>query len=144
MLVVGAVGRCDAKVKTIEGLLRAAELGEGLGGHLVGGNVVGVVLDERGEFCEGGVGLALADVLHGKPVAGEGVGGVELEDFGECGDLVHALMVRCGIWGWQVSGWDIDLEVSATRVWNPALERRGRRSCCSLPHRPLWRLDLEE
>jgi hypothetical protein len=104
MLVVGAVGGRDAKVKAIKGFLRAAELGEGLGGHLVGGNVVGVVLDERGEFCEGGVGLALADVLHGKAVAGEGVGGVGLQNFGEGGDLVHALMVRCGTWGWQVTG----------------------------------------
>jgi len=95
MLVVGAVGSGDANVETIEGFLRAAELGEGLGGHLVGGNVVGVVLDECGEFCEGSVGLALADVFHGETVAGEGVGGVGLQNFGESGDLVHGLMVRC-------------------------------------------------
>jgi hypothetical protein len=32
-------------------------------------------------------------VLHGETVAGEGVGGVGGEDFGEGGNLVHLLMV---------------------------------------------------
>jgi hypothetical protein len=41
-------------------------------------------------------------VLHGKAVAGEGVGGVELQKLGEGGDLVHEVMVRCLGWGWQV------------------------------------------
>ena len=111
MLVVGAVGGRDAKVEAVKGFLRAAQFDEGLGGHLVSGNVVGGVLDERGEFREGGVGLALADVLHGEAVAGEGVGGVDLEDFGECGDLVHALMVRCGRWDWQVC-------IRICQIWN--------------------------
>jgi hypothetical protein len=43
-------------------------------------------------------------VLHGQAVAGEGVGGVGGKDFGEGGDLVHDLMVRCCGWGWQVGG----------------------------------------
>jgi hypothetical protein len=43
-------------------------------------------------------------VFHGEAVAGEGVGGVGGEDFGEGGDLVHDLMVRCCGWGWQVLG----------------------------------------
>jgi hypothetical protein len=41
-------------------------------------------------------------VLHGEAVAGEGVGGVGLQNFGEGGDLVHGLMVRCARRGWQV------------------------------------------
>ncbi len=60
------------------------------------------MVDERGEFGEGEVCVALSVVLHGETVAGEGVGGVELQDFVEGGDLVHELMVRCGGWGWQV------------------------------------------
>jgi hypothetical protein len=43
-------------------------------------------------------------VFHGEAVAGEGVGGVGGEDFGECGDLVHNLMVRCYGCCWQVGG----------------------------------------
>lgn len=36
-------------------------------------------------------------MLHGEAVAGEGVGGVELEDFVEGCDLAHMFMVRgCG------------------------------------------------
>jgi hypothetical protein len=63
------------------GFVGAAQFGEGLGGHLVCGDVVGVVVNERGEFGEGEVGVALGGVLHGETVAGEGVGGVGGEDF---------------------------------------------------------------
>jgi hypothetical protein len=62
------------------------------------------VLDEGGELGEGEVGVALGAVLHSQAVAGEGVVGVGGEDFGEGGDLVHDLMVRCCGWGWQVGG----------------------------------------
>jgi hypothetical protein len=102
VLVSGAVGGGDAVVETVEGFVGAAKSGEGLRGHLVGGDIVGVVLDEGGELGEGGVGVALADVLHREAVTGEGVGGVHGEDFGEGGDLVHELMVRFGEGGWQV------------------------------------------
>jgi hypothetical protein len=95
VLIVGAVGGGDAVVKTVEGFAGAAEFGEGLGGHLIGGNVVGAVLDEGGELGEGGVGVALADVLHGEAVASKGVGGVGCEDFSKGCDLIHGLMVRC-------------------------------------------------
>jgi hypothetical protein len=104
-LVVGAVGGRDAVVEAVEGFVGAAEFGEGLGGHLVGGDVVGTVLDEGGELGQGCVGTALADVLHGEAVAREGVRGVGTEDFGEAGDLgvgVHGLMVQFGGWAWQV------------------------------------------
>ena len=49
---------------------------------------------QAGELGEGGVGVALRRVLHGEAVAGEGVGGIELEDFVERGELVHRLIVR--------------------------------------------------
>jgi len=85
VLIASAVGGGDAGVEAGQGFLGAAEGDEGLRGHLVGGNVVGIVLDAGGELAEGGVGMALGDVLHGEAVAGEGVGGIELEDFVERG-----------------------------------------------------------
>ena len=100
--VVGAVGGGDAFVEAGDGFFGAALFGEGLGGHLVGGDVGGVVLDEGGELGEGDGGVALTEVFHGETVAREGVGWVELKDFVEGGDLVHELMVRVGGWGWQV------------------------------------------
>jgi hypothetical protein len=93
--VVGALGGGKARFEACNGFISAALLGHGLSGHLVRGDVVGVVLDEGGEFSECGVNLALAEVLHGEAVTGEGVCGIELQDFGESGDLVHGLMVRC-------------------------------------------------
>jgi hypothetical protein len=81
VLVIGAISGGYAFVEAGQGLLGATLFDEGLGGHLVGGDVVGIVVDEGGEFGEGEVGVALGVVLHGEAVAGEGVGGVELEDF---------------------------------------------------------------
>ena len=75
---------------------------------MVGGDVVGVVVDESGELGEGGGGVALGVVLHGEAVAGEIVGGVGGEDFGEGGDLVHELMVRGDGAGWQVFRTEFD------------------------------------
>ncbi len=102
--IVGAVGGSDAFVEASDGFLGAALLSEGLGGHLIGGDVGRVVLDEGGELGERGGCISVAEVFHGEAVAGEGVGGVELKDFVEGGDLVHELMVRVGGWGWQVGG----------------------------------------
>ena len=93
VLVVGAIGGGDAGVQLSEGLFGTAESDEGLRGHLVGGDVVGVVLDAGGELGEAGGWIALGDVLHGEAVAGEGVGGIELEDFVERGELVHTWIV---------------------------------------------------
>jgi hypothetical protein len=67
------------------------------------------VVDEGGEFGEGVVGGALGVVFHGEAVAGEGVGGVGGEDFGEGGNLVHDLMVRFGGGYWQAWGLNTDL-----------------------------------
>ena len=79
VLVAGAVGGGDALVQALEGLVDAAEGDERLGRHLVGGNVVGVVLDAGGELGQGGLGVAADDVFHGEAVTGEGVGGIELK-----------------------------------------------------------------
>ncbi len=58
--VAGAVGRAARpSFEAGDGFFGAAEFGEGLGGHLVGGDVVGVVLDESGELGEGEIGVAL-------------------------------------------------------------------------------------
>jgi hypothetical protein len=92
--IVGSVGCSDAVVEAGDGFFGAALFGEGLRGHLVGGDVGWVVLDEGGELCESDGGVALTEVFHGEAVASEGVGGVELKDFVEGGDLVHELMVR--------------------------------------------------
>jgi len=93
MGVVGAVGGGEAFFQTGDGFYGTAEFGEGLGGHLVARDIVWVVVDKGGEFVEGEVGVALSVVLDGEAVAGEGVGGVGGEDFGEGGDLIHDLMV---------------------------------------------------
>ena len=76
MAVVGALGSGEALFQAADRFVGAAKFGESLGGHLVGGDVVGIVLDEAGELGEGGVGVALRVVLHGEAIAGEGVGGV--------------------------------------------------------------------
>jgi hypothetical protein len=102
--VSGALGCVETLFQAGDGFVGAAVPGEGLGGHLIGGNVVGVVVDKSGELGESKVGVALCVVLHGEAVAGKGVGWVGDEDFGEGGDLVHELMVRCGEGGWQVLG----------------------------------------
>jgi hypothetical protein len=110
--VVGAVSGGDTLIEAGDGLFSAALFGEGLRGHLVGGDVGGVVLDEGGELGEGDVGFALAEMFHGEAVAGEGVGGVELKDFVEGRDLIHELMVRFGGGGWQVERLNTDLRMT--------------------------------
>ena len=112
MRVVGALRRDKALFQAGNGFVGSTQFGERLRGHLVGGNVVGVVMDEGGEFGEGEVGVALGVVFHGEAVAGEGVGGVSGEDLGEGGDLVHELMVASGGLCDSVAGLgDLDLKV---------------------------------
>jgi hypothetical protein len=41
-------------------------------------------------------------VFDGESIACKGVGGFSGENFGEGGDLIHDLMVRCCGSGWQV------------------------------------------
>ncbi len=71
------------------GFVGAAEFEQDLRGHLVRRDVVGGVLEDGGVLGEGLLVVALGGVGHGETVAGEGVGGVLFEDFGEGGDLVH-------------------------------------------------------
>ena len=85
VLVVGAIGYGDASVQALEGFVDAVERDEGLRGHLVGRDVVGIVRDAVGELGEGRIGLALGDTFHGQAVASEGVCGVELKNFVERG-----------------------------------------------------------
>jgi hypothetical protein len=91
--VANASGGGDAGVEAGDGLVVVALFGECLGRHLVGGDVIGVVLDAEIEGFEGSVGVVLAEILHRDAITGEGVGGVEGEDFVEGGDLVHLLIL---------------------------------------------------
>jgi len=118
--VVGAPCGGETFLQAGDGFFGAVVLCKGLGGHLVGGDVVGVVVDEGREFGESEFAVALSVVLHSEAVAGEGVGGVGGEDFGEGCDLVHELMVRCGEVGWQVGG----------RLSADLRRRRGFRNDC--------------
>ena len=61
-------------------------------------------MDQGGELGQGEVGIAVGVVFDGESVTCKGVGGVGGENFGEGGDLVHDLMVRCCGCGWQVGG----------------------------------------
>jgi hypothetical protein len=93
VLVAGAGGGGEPGFDAVEGLGDAAQFCERLRRHLEGWHVVGIVLDAGGECGEGGVGVALREVLHGEAVAGEGVGRIELQDFVERGELVHPLIL---------------------------------------------------
>jgi len=96
-------GDREAFFEAGDGLIAAAKFSQSLSGHLIGRDVVGVFLDESSELGEAAAGIALAQVFHGEAVAGERIVGVALEDFGECCDLVHGLMVRSAGCGWQVA-----------------------------------------
>jgi hypothetical protein len=44
-------------------------------------------------------------VLHGEAVAGEGIGGIEGEDFVERSELVHgSILVGAAGWGFRMNG----------------------------------------
>jgi hypothetical protein len=93
VLVGGAVGGGDAIVQAGERFVGAVERNQGLRGHLIGGDVVGIAVDAGSELGERGFGIAEGDMLHGETIAGEGVVGVEGEDFIEGGEFVHGLIV---------------------------------------------------
>lgn len=103
MLVAGALCGVQARLQPLDRLVAAAELGQRLRRHLVGGDVVGTVPNERGELAERLVGLPLGGVGHGQPVAGEGVGGVLFKYLREKSNTVHNVMVRRRTWSWQAS-----------------------------------------
>src|SRR5215470_1039569 len=76
MLVAGAARTGDAFGEPRAGLIFAACFSQRLRCHEVAGGVVGVIGDELMEFGERCFGVALAGVLHGKAVAGKGIGWV--------------------------------------------------------------------
>ena len=80
--VVGASGSGEAGLEAGLGFFAATGFEELLGGHLVGGDVVGRVCNDAVELGECLVRVAFGGVGHGEAVAGEGVGGVVGEDFG--------------------------------------------------------------
>jgi hypothetical protein len=93
----------NAVSEALDGFVGAAELGEGLGGHLVGRNVVGIVLDESVELGERRVSSALRKVSHREAVSGKGVVWVLLDHLGEKCDSIHSSMVRRRGWSWQAN-----------------------------------------
>src|SRR5579871_506638 len=83
VLVARTVSRRDATVQALESLFSAPRLGKSLGRHLIGRNIIRAVFNERGEFNESGINIALADVLHGEAIARKGVRRVKLQNFEE-------------------------------------------------------------
>lgn len=87
-------GGGETGVEASASIFSAGELEQELRGHLVGGDVVGRVLEDGVVLGERLIRVAFGGVGHGEAVTGEGVGGILLEDLGEGSDLVHGLMVR--------------------------------------------------
>ena len=54
---------------------------EELGVHEVGGDVVGVAIEEGAEMGVGGCGVAVVHALHGQAVAGKGIFGFFRQEF---------------------------------------------------------------
>jgi hypothetical protein len=90
MLVAGALSGGDAGLQALVGFGGAAELEQGLRRHLESRHVIRIVRYERREFGEARFMPALRDVLHGETVARKSIRGIELKDFAERGNLVHA------------------------------------------------------
>jgi acyl-CoA hydrolase len=94
VLIAGPVGGGDAFVQAGDGAFRVGVGGHGLRGHLVGGDVVGVVGDAAFELGESLGDAGLGDEFHGQAVAGEGVGGVLGEDLQKHCELVHVSILK--------------------------------------------------
>jgi len=103
MRITVPVGCGDAVVEAVACFFNSPKLGQSLGGHLVGGNVVVVVLDEGVELSECGIGAAFRLMSHRQSVAGKCVGGVLLKHLGEECDAIHMSMVRRDAWSWQAA-----------------------------------------
>jgi len=103
MRITLPVGCGDAVVEAVACFFNSPKLGQSLGGHLVGGNVVVVVLDEGVELSECGIGAAFRLMSHRQSVAGKCVGGVLLKHLGEECDAIHMSMVRRDAWSWQAA-----------------------------------------
>src|SRR5215470_11161614 len=90
MLVARAARTGDAFGEPGAGFIFTACFGQRLRCHEVARGVIGVICHELMEFAERGFGVALAGVLHGKAVAGKGIGWVLCKYLGERGDFVHS------------------------------------------------------
>jgi hypothetical protein len=69
-------GGGDAGGEDLFGFGGAGFTGQELTVHQIGGDVIGVVLEEGAEMGVGGGGIAAVHALHGEAVAGEGVVGL--------------------------------------------------------------------
>ncbi len=82
MLVAGTRGGIEPEAEPCGSFLGTAKLCKRLCRHLVGRDVVRVVLEQRGELSERKVGVSGGDVRHREAVAGESVCGVLLKYLG--------------------------------------------------------------
>ncbi len=98
MLIARAVGSRDAVMQASEGGRRLSVRGHRLSGHLVRGNVVGVVGDAAIELSEGLGNTGLRDEFHGESVASEGIGRGLLENLAEQRELVHETILMGFVW----------------------------------------------
>src|SRR5579875_872991 len=101
--VAGALRDFDSGPQARDGFFIAAQFRQRLRGHLVGGHVVWIVLDECAELGECLIGAAFGDVRHGEAIACEGVGGVLLKYLREKRDSVH--IFRCSAFGGRLASW---------------------------------------
>ena len=60
-------------MQLLQRLVAAPKLRKCLSCHLVGGDIIGVVPDQRGEFGKRGIGVSLGKVGHGEAVARKSV-----------------------------------------------------------------------
>ena len=90
MRIPGLPGDPDTVVEPIASLLGATCLKQKLGGHLIGGNVLWRVREDRFVLCQGLIMVSVRSVGHGQPVPRKRICRVLFKDLGECSNLVHA------------------------------------------------------
>jgi len=89
MQVAGAAGRGKSVVQHFLRIADSLRAHQSLCRHEISSCVVGVVLQQNREFRESAVEVALLGILHGEPVAREGVLRILSQDLVERGDAVH-------------------------------------------------------
>jgi hypothetical protein len=87
--VAGAAGGGYAVGEHGLGVGDSAGAVQGLGGHEIACGIVGIGLEQDGEFGQGAIEVALPGVFHRKTITGEGVARVLGEDVVQGGDTVH-------------------------------------------------------
>src|ERR1700733_14709688 len=86
-LIPRTVSRRYATVQPLQSLFNTPRLGKSLSRHLIGGNIIRAMLNERSEFRERSINIALADMLHREAITRKGVCRVKLQNFEESGGL---------------------------------------------------------